>query len=120
MNLSNRQTTSKKIPEIDSLYAYRTRHKAKFTRRHQLGEGYRYKQRKGLLKAGMDEIYIYHQTVEINDIMRGITLVTKNSKFREVQRWFKEQVKEIENNQKLFDKFSKSKSPQEIGLHYMY
>lgn len=121
MNISDRKTISKKIPEIDSLYVYTTRHKAKFTHRHQLGEGYRYKNHKTIEKANEGEIHIYHRTAEIRGVKNGLTMVTKNSKFRQVQKWFNEQITEIEENRELFDKFSHAKStPIELGLRYTY
>lgn len=112
---------SSKIPEIDSLYVYRTHHKIKFTRRHQLGEGYRYTVKKAILKAGEDEIYIYHQTATIDGVTKGLTMVTKNSKFRDVQKWFKEQISKIESNEDFLKTFKSAKStPVELGIYYLY
>lgn len=119
--LSSRQTKSKKIPEINSLYVYATRHKVKFTHRNQPGIGYKYTNHNALERAGEDEIHIYHRTVEIRGIMQGLTMVTKHGKFREVQRWFNEQIKLIESDDKLFSKFSYAKAtPVELGLLYDY
>lgn len=119
--LSVRNTRSNKIPEIDSLYVYSTRHSAKFTHRHQPGIGYRYTNHGTLERAGEDEIHIYHRTAKIRGVVQGLTMVTKNSKFRDVQRWFNEQIITINEDDKLFDKFAHAKStPLEIGLHYTY
>lgn len=121
IDLSNRNTTSKKIPEIDSLYVYHTRHKTKFKHYHQLGSGYRYTNHKSILKAGEDEIHIYHQTVTINGVTKGLTMVTKNSKVRQVQKFFKEQIEVIKFDDELFDKFSHAKAtPVELGILYTY
>ena len=121
IDLSNRNTTSKKTPEIDSLYAYATRHRAKFTHRHQLGTGYNYTNHKAILTAGEDEIHIYHRTATIKGVSKGLTMVTKNSKVREVQKFFTEQIKAIEADAKLFDKFIHAKaSPSELGIYYTY
>lgn len=121
IDLSDRSTTSKKIPEIDSLYVYHTRHKVKFTHHYQQGTGYKYTNHNALERAGGDEIHIYHRTAEIRGVMKGLTIVTKHSKFREVQKWFNEQIKAIETDDKLFNKFSHAKAtPAEIGLRYMY
>jgi hypothetical protein len=121
MNISDRTTISKKIPEIDSLYVYKTRHKAKFTHRKQEGEGYRYTLKKAILRASEGEIHIYHRAAEINGVMRGLTMVTKNDKFREVQKWFTEQIKEIKVDEKLTAKFMGAKySPMELGIYYLY
>jgi hypothetical protein len=121
IDLRNRSTTSKKTPEIDSLYVYATRHKVKFTHRHQLGVGYKYTNHKAILTAGEDEIHIYHRTAEIRGVTQGITLVTKNGKFREVQRWFNEQIKAISADDALFEKFSHAKAtPRELGIYYLH
>lgn len=120
-SLKNRNTVSKKTPEIDSLYAYETRHRVKLTHRHQLGSGYKYTNHKAIMNAGEDEIHIYHRTATINGVTKGLTMVTKNSKFRDVQRWFNEQIKTIEADDKLFDIFSHAKAtPVELGLLYTY
>lgn len=121
IDLSNRNTTSRKTPEIDSLYVYSTRHKAKFTHRHQFGTGYKYTNHKAIMTAGEDEMHIYHRTVKIKGITKGLTMVTKNSKFREVQKFFKEQIAVIEEDDKLFEIFSKaSATPVEIGILYTW
>lgn len=119
--LSSRNTQSNSIPEIDSLYVYQTRHKVKFTHRQQPGIGYRYMNHKNLMRAGEDEIHIYHRTVTIRGITQGLTMVTKNGKYREVQRWFNEQIIAINDNDKLFDKFRHAgTTPQELGIYYTY
>lgn len=120
-NLSNRNTISKKIPEIDSLYVYQTRHNAKFTHRHQIGAGYRYMSKKVMLQATEGEMHIYHRTATIRGVKRGLTMVTKNSKFRDVQRWFNEQIVAIDADDNLFGTFSHSSfSPKEMGIYYLY
>lgn len=119
--IANRSTVSKRVPEIDSLYVYHTRHTAKFHHRKQPGIGYRYMSKKVLLLGGEGEIHIYHKTFKIRGVSKGLTIVTKNSKVRDVQKWFNEQVKLIESDDKLFDKFCHAKpSPSEIGLYYTY
>lgn len=119
--LSTRNTQSKKIPEIDSLYVYQTRHKVKFTHRQQPGIGYRYTNHGAVERAGEDEMHIYHRTAKIRGVMQGLTMVTKNHKFREVQRFFNEQIIAISEDDKLFDKFSHAKpTPAELGLYYTY
>lgn len=119
--LSVRNTKSNKTPEIDSLYVYSTRHNARFTHRHQLGIGYRYTNHGTLERAREDEIHIYHRTATIRGVTQGLTMVTKNSKFREVQRWFNEQIVAINDNDELFHKFSHAKAaPIELGIYYTY
>lgn len=121
IDISNRNTTSKTIPEIDSLYVYSTRHKIKFTHRHQQGMGYRYTNHNALEKAGEDEIHIYHRTAEIRGVTKGLTMVTKQSKVREVQKWFNEQIKVIEADDSLFDVFSHAvATPVELKVYYTY
>lgn len=121
IDLRNRNTVSKKTPEIDSLYVYSTRHKVKFTRRNQLGTGYKYTNHKAIISAGEDEIYIYHRTATIKGVTQGLTIVTKNSAYREVQKWFRNQIYLIEGDDNLFDKFSKAKAtPVELGILYTH
>lgn len=132
IDLKNKKTVSKKTPEIDSLYAYDTKHRVKFTHRHQLGSGYKYTNHKAIINAGEDKIHIYHRTATINGVTKGLTMVTKNGKFREVQRWFNERIKDIEmdaerehtsleGDNTLFYKFSHAKAtPVELGLLYTY
>lgn len=120
-DLSNRNTVSNKVPEINSLYVYDTRHKMKFTHRHQLGTGYKYTNHKAILKAGEDEIHIYHRTATIEGVTKGLTMVTTNAKFRDVQKWFNEQIKEIQESERLLSKFNHAKAtPTELGLYYTY
>lgn len=121
MDISNRKTVSKRIPELDSLYVYATRHMSKLTHRIQEGVGYRYTVKKAIFRAVEGEIHIYHRTATIRGVTQGLTMVTKNPKFREVQRWFNEQIKEIDSNDNLFDAFSKAKpTPTELGLYFFY
>jgi len=121
IDLSNRNTTSKKVPEINSLYCYATRHNAKFTHRHQQGIGYPYMSHGILLRGAEAEIHIYHRTVEIRGVRAGLTMVTKHAKFREVQKWFSEQIKVIEASDELSHKFCHAKpTPQELGIYYAY
>lgn len=120
-NISSRSTVSKKVPEIDSLYVYNTRHKAKFTHRHQLGTGYRYTNHNAVFNAAENEIHIYHRTATIRGVTRGLTMITKNHKVRDVQKFFNDQIKEIDSNDSLFDAFSHAKStPMELGIRYLY
>lgn len=121
IDLTNRSTRSNRIPEIDSLYVYQTHHKIKFTHNHQLGYGYKFMSNEVMLIAGQDEIHIYHRTARIRGVQQGLTMVTKNGKFRDVQKWFNTQIKLIEASDKLFDKFSHAGAmPSELGLRYTY
>lgn len=121
IDLSNRSTASKRIPEIDCLYSYTTRHKAKLTHRNELGTGYRYTNHNALVKASEGEIHIYHRTVTIRGVCRGLTMVTKNAKFREVQAFFNEQIVAIEADDALFNLFSNAKAtPRDLGIYFTY
>lgn len=121
IDLRNQSTKSKRIAEIDRLYVYQESHKFKFTHYHQKGIGYPYMQSGVFMTAGLDEIHIYHRTAEIRGVSNQLTMITKNHKFREVQKWFNEQIKAIEADDKLFEVFSRAKStPVELGLPYTY
>lgn len=120
-DLTNRSTKSNRIPVIDSLYAYQENHKHKFTHHHQRGTGYRYMTSGVIMTAGLDEVHIYHRTAEIRGVSNQLTMVTKNGKFRQVQKWFNEQIKAIEADDGLFEKFSRAGAmPVELGLLYTY
>lgn len=121
MDLSKEKTMSSKIPELDSVYVYKTNIKASFTQREQLGTGYRYKSHKALFKADEDEIYTYHQTIVVDKVMRGITIVTKCDKVTPVKQLFaevKKKIKEDEATKKLF--FATKSTPREIGVYFTY
>lgn len=121
IDLTNRSTRSARIPTIDSLYVYQESHKHKFTHKIAKGYGYKYIQSNVPTHAGVDEIHIYYRTAEIRGVSNQLTLVTKNSKYRQVQKWFNEQIKQIESDDKLFDKFSHaSATPIELGILYTY
>lgn len=120
-DISNRNTNSKNIPEIDSLYVYKSRHNFKFHHHHQLGVGYRYMSKRALLKAGEDEIHIYQRSAEINGVKMALTMVTKNSKPTVVKKWFNAQIKEIKGNEALFERFKQaSTTPSELGIYFTY
>lgn len=121
MDLSNRATISSKVPELDSLYVYKTTHEATFTHREQLGTGYRYKSYKALNSAGEDEMHVYHQTVVIDEVMKGLTLVTKNNDAKAVEEFFKGSIELIENTPQLVKAFKAAKStPRELSIRYTY
>ena len=121
IDLSTRNTKSNSIPHLDLLYAYQTRHKVKFTHRHQLGDNYRYLNHGAVEQAGRDEIHIYHRSAEIRGVTQGLTMITKQKKVREVQRWFNEQIKLIEEDDNLFDVFSHAgATPVGLKLFYTY
>ena len=119
--IDNRKNTSRKLPELDQLYVYQTRHKIKFTHRHQKAAGYPYTVTGIRLTSAENEIHIYHRTAEIRGVSMGLTLVTKDGRYREVQRWFKEQVIYIAEDDYLFEIFSHAKpSPTKLGIGYTY
>ena len=121
MDLSKKDTVSSKVPELDSVYVYKTNQEAKFTHREQLGTGYRYKSHKALFQAAEDEIHIYHQTLVVDKVMRGVTVVTKCDKVTPVKALFsevKKKIKEDEATKKLF--FATKSTPREIGVYFTY
>lgn len=119
MDISKRSTMSKRIPEIDKLYVYATRHYTAFNQRKQKGTGYKYFNRKALEKAGEGEIYIYHQTFKLDGVMRGVTMVTKDKRKTVVQKFFKESVAEISKDKYKLQLFkAATKVPEQIGIEY--
>jgi hypothetical protein len=117
----DRKQSSKRIPEINSLYAYRTRHKAKFTHRHQAGSGYKYTNHNAILKSSDDGVHIYHMTATIKGVTNGLTLVTHDSSTRRVRKFFTDQIKAIKSSDTAFDRFSHATStPVELGIFHHY
>src|SRR5690349_12853398 len=113
---AKRNGANKRVPELDMLYAYDTAHKIKFTHRHQKNAGYPYSLKGAVLVSDEDEIHIYHRTAIIRGVSKGLTLVTKDGRFREVQKFFNEQIKEIDADDELFEIFSHAKpSPVKLG-----
>jgi len=115
-------TPTSKIPEIDSLYVYKTRlNGLKFTGHLNKVDGYRYTHHKVILRANENEIYDYHRTISMNGVERGLVMITKNPNSKEVQKWFNDQIKKIESDDELFIVFKSAKStPQELGLYFTY
>lgn len=121
-DISKRSTVSKRIPEIDSLYVYKTSRKGvKLTRHLNKGSGYRYTTRNVIMKGSEDEIYDYHRTALIGGVEHGLVIVTKDGRYREVQKWIKQQIAHISESDVLLSRFkSATSSPQELGLLYMH
>lgn len=119
MDLSNRSTVSKKIPEIDSLYVYHTRHEVKkLVQRQQPGENYRYKNHKALEVADEGEIYIYHRTAIVDGVRKGVTIVTKEHRKGEIDKFISNSIKLLNADQKQLFKTAKN-SPTELGIYYL-
>jgi hypothetical protein len=113
--------TKSRLPELDTLYVYKTSHEATFHHRVQEDEGYPY------LLAGVpqhskeNEIHIYHMTVVIDDVMQGITIVTKQSKAKLLKKWLNDQVKVISDSPDLTKSFKQAKErPTSLGIKYIY
>lgn len=119
MNLADRVTTSKRLPEIDSLYVYKTKQKVpKLIQRQQPGDGYKYKNHKALQTASEGEIYIYHRTATIDGVNNGLTIVTKEKRKTKIDAFIKESLDSLTDKQ--IDLFKKAKqSPSELGIYYL-
>lgn len=121
MDIPKRNSMHKRIPEIDSLYVYSTRHNAPFTQRQQPGEGYRYTTRNSIDRADEGEIYIYHQTVKIDGVVKGITIVTKDKRKTYVQKFFKDSVETIAKSKPQLQIFKEAtQTPTQLGIYYSY
>jgi len=121
IDISNRNTVSNKIPEIDSLYIYKTNNSIPFTVNKQEGVGYRYQNHKTIQKGSVGEIYIYHQTAVIDGTENGLTIVTKCSKKMITKKFFKDSINTIKASKDLTAQFKAAESsPTEIGIYYLY
>lgn len=105
-------------PEIDSLYVYDTSMKIPFTQKKQIAE-YEYMMRGMKETAPEGEVYTYTQTVTIDGVKKGLTLVTKDGRKTYVKKFFKESIKQIKEDK--LDKFRHAKArPSELGVRYFY
>lgn len=120
MDLSTMSTASKRLAELDSLYAWSCSVEVPFTQVLQKGIGYKYKNHKALMMADENEIYVYKQTVKLGKITNGLTLVTKNSSKKEVKKFFTESIKKIKASEKLTAAVQNVESPIELGIRFGY
>lgn len=121
MDLSTRNTASRRLAELDSLYSWRTKANIKFTQVLQEGIGYKYKNHKALIMADENEIYIYKQTLKIDGVNKGLTLVTKNGNKEKVKKFFNDSIKKIKADEELKSKFIGTMVvPVELGIYYTY
>lgn len=121
MRVQERSSVNPRVPELDALYVYKTRHKAPFTQRLQESAGYVYSDSQAVQKSEENEIYIYHQTFEVDGVSNGITMVTKEKRKTKVKQFFEDAIDEVSKDTKMTNSFKLAKlSPSQIGIYYSY
>lgn len=113
-------TNAKNLPQIDSVYVYNLNRPVPFTHREQPEAGYRYKNRNVLLQSNEDEINIYHQSVEINGVLKGITMVTMDDDKKRVQKLFKGVAKEVSSDPEKLAVFNAASKPVQLAIMHLY
>lgn len=118
--VKNKMTNARYLPQIDSVYTYNLTLPVKFTHREQFEAGYRYKNRNVLLQSKEGEINIYHQSIVINGIIKGITMVTMDSDKKRVKKFFSTIAKEVEANPTKLIIFNTAKKPVQLDIFHLY
>lgn len=118
--LKNKMTNARYLPQVDSVYVYNLNLPVPFTHREQPDAGYRYKNRNVLLQSKKGEINIYHQSIEIDGILKGITMVTLDSEKKRVEKFFKTIAKEIKKDQEKLKIYANAGKPVQLNILYLY
>lgn len=108
------------IPQIDSVYVYNERRAIKFSHREQPEEGYRYKNRHALLQSKENEIHLYHQTIEIGGVLKGITIVTMDADKKRVHAFLKTVAKEVKSDPNKLAIFNSASIPVQLDIFHIY
>lgn len=93
MGVSDVKRVSSRVPELDSLYVYHTRHEVKEVVKRLQPSVYRYTVNGVVLQD--DGIYTYHKTLVLDGVRKGITIVTKEHRITKIKDFFKAVEKDI-------------------------
>ena len=118
--MKNKMASARYLPQIDSVYVYNLNRPVDFTHREQPEEGYRYKNRHLLLQSKENEIHIYHQSIEIDGVIKGITMVTLDGDEKRVKKFFKSISKEVESDQAKLGVFYQAGKPVQLDIFHLY
>lgn len=113
-------TSAKYLPQIDSIYVYNVKRDIPFTHRAQPEAGYRYKNRNVLLQSKENEIHLYHQSVEIDGVLKAITMVTMDDNKKRVEKFFKDAVKVLKGDEKRLAVFNVASKPVQLDILHLY
>ena len=108
------------LPQIESVYVYNLNRPVEFTHREQPEAGYRYKNRNVFLESREGEIHIYHQSIEIDGILKGITMVTLDADEKRVKKFFKTVAPEVENNPAKLAVYNVASKPVQLDILHLY
>lgn len=113
-------TNARHLPQIDSVYAYNLNRPVEFTHREQPEEGYRYKNRNVLLKSKPNEIHLYHQSIEVDGVLKGITMVSLDADQKRVKKFFKTIAKQVEGDKNKQALYNIAGKPLQLGIFHIY
>lgn len=113
MGLPNSKRVSSRIPELNSLYVYDTRHEVKEVVKRLQPSVYRYTVNGFVLQD--EGIYTYHKTLVLDGVRKGITIVTKEHRITKIKEFFKEVEKDIP----IASFKSATASPHNLNIKYL-
>lgn len=113
-------TSARYLPQIDSVYVYNLNRPVKFTHREQFEEGYRYKNRHVLIQSQENQIHIYHQSVKIKGVLKGITVVTLDDDAKRVKAFFKSAISQIKADSTKLGLFYSAGKPVQLDIFHVY
>lgn len=107
--------TPKTLPEIDEVYIFKTNFDSEL--RQKVQPEYKYMNHGIPETAKEGEIFTYMETVNIDGLNRGITLVTREHRKSYIKKFFTQVKKEL-NADKNKQFRTATLRPQRIGLTY--
>lgn len=111
-------------PMIDSLYVYRpttAKMLGSFDKLDQRLHKYDYAYKRGNVLEKADNVYRYALTVKIDDKERTLLLVTLDKSKTNVNKFFKEAVKQIKEDDTMMNTFTVCEGkPELLGVGYVY
>lgn len=113
-------TNARFLPQIESVYVYNLNRPVEFTHREQPEAGYRYKNRNVLLQSNEGEIHIYHQSIEIEGVIKGITMVTLDGNAKRVKKFFGTVKKQIQEDSARMEVFHAAGKPVQLAILHLY
>lgn len=112
--------SSRYLPQIDSVYAYNLNRPVPFTHREQAEEGYRYKNRHQIIQSKENEIHIYHRSIIIDGVIKGITMVTLDGDSARVKKFFSKVAKIVKSDQTRLQLYYMSHKPVQLDIFHVY
>jgi len=118
--LKNRMSNARYLPQIDSVYVYNETRLLPFHHRPEPDAGYRYKNRNVLLKSKQGEIHIYHQSIEINGVIKGITIVSLDDNEKRVKKLLESVKKTVSEDPARLAVYNTAFKPVQLDILHLY